>query len=29
MSGELILYQTEDGLAQVKLRALDGNVWLS
>jgi hypothetical protein len=25
----LILYRTEDGLAQVKLRALDGNVWLS
>ena len=26
---ELILYQTEDGQAQVKLRAEDGNVWLS
>jgi hypothetical protein len=29
MSGELILYQTEDGLARVKLRAFDGTVWLS
>ena len=26
---ELILYQTEDGKAQVKLRAEDGSVWLS
>ncbi|MDP2007975.1 MAG: virulence RhuM family protein [Rubrivivax sp.] len=26
---ELILYQTEDGQAQVKLRAQDGSVWLS
>jgi hypothetical protein len=29
MSGKLILYQTEDGLARVKLRAFDGTVWLS
>ena len=29
MSAELILYQTEDGLARVQLRALDGSVWLS
>lgn len=27
--GELILYQTEDGLARVQLRASDGTVWLS
>ena len=26
---ELILYQTEDGLAEVKLRSQDGSVWLS
>lgn len=26
---ELILYQTEDGKAQVKLRAEDGSVWLT
>lgn len=26
---ELILYQTEDGLAQVQLRALDGSAWLT
>jgi len=26
---ELILYQTEDGKVQVKLRAEDGSVWLS
>jgi hypothetical protein len=26
---ELILYQTEDGLAEVKLRAQDGSVWLT
>ena len=25
----LILYQTEDGRAQVQLRAQDGTVWLS
>ncbi len=29
MSSELILYQTEDGLARVQLRAMDGGVWLS
>ena len=28
MSG-LILYRTDDGLSEVKLRALDGTVWLS
>lgn len=27
--GELILYQTEDGLTQINLRAIDGTVWLS
>ena len=27
--GELILYQTEDGLARVQLRAADGTVWLN
>lgn len=27
--GELILYQTDDGLSQVQLRAQDGTVWLS
>lgn len=26
---ELILYQTDDGLAQVQLRAADGSVWLT
>lgn len=26
---ELILYRSEDGLAEVSLRALDGSVWLS
>ena len=26
---ELILYQTEDGLARVQLRALDGSAWLT
>ena len=29
MRSELILYQTEDGLARIQLRALDGTVWLS
>ena len=29
MSGEVILYQTEDGRAQISLRAIDGTVWLS
>lgn len=27
--GELILYQTEDGLARVQLRAAEGTVWLT
>ncbi len=27
--GELILYQTEDGLSEIQLRAIDGTVWLS
>lgn len=27
--GELVLYQTEDGLTQIQLRALDGTVWLT
>lgn len=27
--GELILYQTEDGLTQVTLKEIDGNVWLT
>lgn len=27
--GELILYQTEDGRAQIQLRAMDGTVWLT
>ncbi len=27
--GELVLYQTEDGLAQISLRAMDGTVWLT
>lgn len=29
MSSELILYRTEDGRAQIKLRAVGGSVWLS
>lgn len=29
MRSELILYETDDGLARIQLRALDGNVWLS
>lgn len=28
-TGELILYQTEDGLAEVNLRAIDGTAWLT
>ena len=28
-NGELILYQSEDGLTRVQLRALDGTVWLT
>ncbi len=26
---ELVLYQTEDGLVRIQLRAEDGNVWLT
>ena len=29
MSGEIILYTTEDGATQVSLREIDGTVWLS
>ncbi|WP_425907501.1 virulence RhuM family protein [Nitrobacter sp. TKz-YC02] len=29
MAGEIIQYQTEDGVTVIRLRALDGNVWLS
>ncbi len=29
MTGEVILYQTEDGAAQISLRALGGTVWLT
>ena len=29
MSGEVILYSTEDGAAQISLRAMDGTVWLT
>lgn len=29
MSGEIILYQTDDGAAQINLRAIDGTVWLT
>ena len=29
MSGEVVIYQTEDGLAQVRFRAQDGSVWLN
>lgn len=29
MAGELILYQTEDGVTVVQLHARDGNVWLT
>jgi hypothetical protein len=28
-NGELILYRTEDGRADIQLRAVDGTVWLS
>jgi len=28
-SSELLIYQTEDGLTQVQLKALDGTVWLT
>ena len=27
--GELILYQTEDGLTEISMRAIDGTVWLT
>lgn len=29
MAGEVILYTTEDGIGQVGLKAVDGNVWLT
>ena len=29
MTGEVVLYQTEDGAAQISLRAIDGTVWLT
>ncbi len=29
MSGEIILYQSDDGLARVQLRAMDGTAWLT
>lgn len=29
MSGEVVLYRTEDGKAEVQFRAMDGTVWLS
>ncbi len=29
MSGEIILYRTDDGRAQVRLRAMDGTAWLT
>lgn len=29
MSGELVIYQTDDGQAQVLFRPLDGNLWLT
>ena len=29
MAGEIIQYQTEDGVTVVRLQARDGNVWLS
>ncbi len=28
-NGELIIYQTEDGLTQINFRAIDGTVWLT
>lgn len=28
-NGELIIYQTEDGLAEISLRAIEGTVWLT
>ena len=28
-NGELIIYQTEDGLAEISLTAIDGTVWLT
>lgn len=29
MAGEIIQYQTEDGVTVIRLQARDGNVWLS
>ena len=28
-NGELIIYQTEDGLAEINLLAIEGSVWLT
>ncbi len=28
-NGEMIIYQTEDGLAQINLTAIEGTVWLT
>lgn len=28
-TGEIVLYQTEDGLTQISLRAVSGTVWLT
>ena len=28
-SGEMIIYKTKDGLAEISLRAIDGTVWLT
>ena len=28
-NGELVLYTTDDGTAQIHLRAIDGSVWLT
>lgn len=28
-NGEIIIYQTEDGLSKIQLRAIDGTVWLT
>ena len=29
MTGEIILYQSDDGLTRVQLRAMDGSAWLT
>jgi hypothetical protein len=28
-NGEIIIYQTEDGLSEISLQAIDGTVWLT